>query len=105
MNDPDTVLRGVLTVGGAILLLLLWQQSRDTGVLTSQLDRTWDLLGVLQDVERWVAYAVVPVAMAWIALAAINAGRATGNHRNPIVAALSLPSSKNKNSAFNVVLR
>jgi hypothetical protein len=80
-----------LTVGGAILLLLLWQQSRDTGVLTSQLDRTWDLLGVLQDVERWVAYAVVPIAMAWIALAAINAGRATGNHRNPTVAALSLP--------------
>ncbi len=81
----------LLTVGGAILLLLLWQQSRDSGVLTSQLDRTWDLLDVLQEIERWVAFAIVPIAMAWIALAAINAGRATGNHRNPIVAALSLP--------------
>lgn len=81
----------LLTVGGAILLLLLWQQDRSAGILTSQLDRTWDLLETLAGIERIVAFAVVPVAMVWIALAAINAGRATGNHRNPIVAALSLP--------------
>jgi len=81
----------VLTVGGAVLLLLLWQQGRDSGVLTSQLDRTWDLLDTLQTVERYVAFAIVPIAMAWIAMAAINAGRATGNRRNPVIAALSLP--------------
>lgn len=81
----------LLTVGGAVLLLLLWQQSRDTGVLTSQLDRTWDLLDLLQDVERYVAFVAIPVAMAWIALAAINVGRGTGNRRNPVLAALSLP--------------
>ena len=81
----------VLTVGGAVLLLLLWQQSRDSGVLTSQLDRTWDLLDTLQDVERYVAFAAVPLAMAWIALAAVNVGRGTGNRRNPILASLSLP--------------
>jgi hypothetical protein len=81
----------VLTVGGAVLLLLLWQQGRESGVLTSQIDRTWDLLDTLQTVERYVAFAVVPVAMAWIALAAVNVGRSTGNRRNPIVAALSLP--------------
>lgn len=81
----------LLTVGGAVLLLLLWQQSRDTGVLTSQLDRTWDLLDLLQDVERYVAFAAIPIAMAWIALAAINVGRGTGNSRNPVLASLSLP--------------
>lgn len=81
----------LLTVGGAVLLLLLWQQSRDTGVLTSQLDRTWDLLDLLQDVERYVAFAAIPIAMAWIALAAVNVGRGTGNRRNPALAAISLP--------------
>ena len=80
----------VLTVGGAILLLLLWQQSRDAGVLTTQVNRTWDLLDTLQEVERWVAFSVVPVAAAWIALAAINVARATGKRRNPLIAAASL---------------
>lgn len=81
----------LLTVAGAIVLLLLWQQSRDAGVLTSQLDRTWEILDGLRIVERWLAFALVPVAMALIALSAVNVGRATGNHRNPFAAALSLP--------------
>lgn len=79
------------TIGGAILMLLLWQQDRDAGVLSSQLDRTWDLFGDLRVVERWIAFGVVPIAMAWIALATLNVRRATGQRRNPAVAALSLP--------------
>jgi hypothetical protein len=81
----------VLTVGGAILVLLLWQQDRDSGVLTDQLERTWELFDALRVVERWLAFAVIPVAMAWTAVAAVNVRRATGVRRNPIVAALSLP--------------
>lgn len=81
----------VLTIGGAILVLLLWQQDRESGVLTEQLDRTWELFDALRVVERWLAFAVIPVAMAWIAVAAINVRRATGVRRNPIVAAVSLP--------------
>jgi hypothetical protein len=79
------------TVAGAILMLLLWQQDREAGVLTTQLDRTWELFGTLRDVERWVAFAVVPVAMVWITLATVNVRRATGQRRNPAFAALSLP--------------
>lgn len=81
----------LLTVGGAILILLLWQQDRASGVLTSQVDRTWDLFDLLRQIERWVAFAVIPVAIAWIALAVVNVRRATGQRRNPIVAAVSLP--------------
>lgn len=80
----------LLTVGGAILILLLWQQNREAGVLTSQLDRTWDLFDTLGRIERWIAFAVVPVAAAWIVLATINVRRATGQRRNPIIAGLSL---------------
>jgi len=81
----------LLTVGGAILVLLLWQQDRAAGVLSSQLERTWDLFDMLRQVERWVAFAVIPVATAWIALIAVNVHRATGRRRNPVVAAASLP--------------
>jgi hypothetical protein len=81
----------MLTTGGAILVLLLWQQDRASGVLTSQLDRTWELFDALRIVERWVAFAILPVATTWIALATINVRRATGIRRNPLVAALSLP--------------
>lgn len=80
----------LLTVAGAILVLLLWQQERAAGVLTTQLDRTWDLFGLLQDIQRWVAFAVVPVAVAWIALATLNVRRATGKRRNPVAASVSL---------------
>ncbi len=81
----------LLTVGGAILMLLLWQQDRDVGVLTTQLDRTWDLFDTLRKIERIVAFAVIPIVVAWIALATVNVRRATGLRRNPIVAAASLP--------------
>ncbi|NNE11784.1 MAG: hypothetical protein HKN41_05995 [Ilumatobacter sp.] len=81
----------LLTVGGAILVLLLWQQDRASGVLSSQLDRTWELFDALRVIERWLAFAVLPVATAWIAVAAMNVKRATGQRRNPIVAAGSLP--------------
>ncbi len=81
----------LLTVGGAILLLLLWQQERDTGVLSTQLDRTWELFGLLRTAERWLAFAVVPVAMAWIFFAVLNVRRASGRRPNPVIAMLSLP--------------
>lgn len=81
----------LLTVAGAVLLLLLWQQNRDSGVLTSQVDRIWRLFGHLQDIERIVALLIPPIAVAWIAVATINVRRATGIRRDPILAAISLP--------------
>jgi len=81
----------LLTIGGAVLVLLLWQQERASGVLTTQLARTWELFDALRIVERWLAVAVLPVATAWIAVAAINVRRATGIRRNPVIAAGSLP--------------
>jgi hypothetical protein len=80
----------LLTIAGSVLMLLLWQQDRSSGVLTTQIDRTWELFGYLREVERWVAFGVVPVALGWIVLATVNVRRATGLRRNPIVAAGSL---------------
>ena len=80
----------LLTIGGAVLMLLLWQQDRESGVLTTQIERTWDIFGYLREIERLIAFAVVPVVVAWVVMATINVRRATGQRRNPIVAAASL---------------
>lgn len=81
----------LLTIAGSILVLLLWQQDRTSGVRSAQLDRTWDLFDTLREIERWVAFAIVPIATAWIAVATVNVYRATGRRRSAIVAAASLP--------------
>jgi len=80
----------LLTIGGAVLMLLLWQQDRESGVLSTQVERTWDIFGYLRETERVIAFAVVPVAIAWVVMATINVRRATGQRRNPILAAASL---------------
>jgi hypothetical protein len=80
----------LLNVAGSILMLLLWQQNRASGVLTSQVERTWDFFDVLREIERWVALTAIPVAVAWAVLAAINIRRATGKRPSPIIAGLSI---------------
>lgn len=83
----------LVTLAGALLMLLLWQQDRDAGVLTTQIDRTWQLFDHLRTVERLVAFGSVPIATAWMVLATLNVRRATGQRRNPAVAAATLPAA------------
>ena len=83
----------VFTLGGGVLILLLWQEERASGVLTNQIDRAWDLFEDLRRIELIVAYAVVPLATAWAALATLNVRRATARRRNPVIAALSIPAA------------
>jgi hypothetical protein len=80
----------LLTLGGAVLVLLLWQQDRDAGVLTTQVDRVWGLFGDLASIERLLAFALVPVVLAWSVLATFNVRRATGQRRSPAVPAIAL---------------
>ncbi len=81
----------LLTAGGAIAMLLAWQQEESSGgLLTSQLDRLWDLFELLAEIERIVAFATLAFAVAWIFVATLNLNRATGKGLNPFVAAASL---------------
>ena len=79
-------LASATTAAGAVLVLLLWLQHRDSGVLTTQVDRAWDLFDHLRDIERYVAFAIVPITLLWIVLATVNVRRATGERRSPVVA-------------------
>lgn len=75
----------LLTLAGGILLLLMWQQERSSGLLTTQLERTWDLFDTLQAVELVVACICVPLIVLWATLATVNVRRISGGRRNPIV--------------------
>jgi hypothetical protein len=81
----------VLSLAGGVLLLLLWQQDRSSGVLTTQIDRTWELIARLQQIEVVVALLIVPFATAWAAMATWNVRRATGARRNPFLVAATIP--------------
>jgi hypothetical protein len=83
----------VFTLGGGLLVLLLWQEHRDSGVLTNQINRAWDLFDNLRNMEVVVAYAVVPLATVWAALATLNVRRATARRCNPVLPALSIPAA------------
>ena len=81
----------LLTLGGAVAMLLAWQQEDSSGgLLTSQLDRLWDLFELLAEIERVVAFATLAFAVVWIFVATLNLKRATGKGLNPVVAAASL---------------
>lgn len=80
-------LASAATAAGAVLMLLLWLQHRESGVLTTQVERAWDLFDHLRTIERYLAFAIVPITVLWIVLATLNARRATGARRNPVVAA------------------
>ncbi len=80
----------LLTLGGAILMLLAWQQDESSGLLTSQVDRLWDLFELLAEIERVVAFAALAFAVVWIFVATVNLKRATGKGLNPLVATASL---------------
>ncbi len=91
-----SMLLGVLamfTLGGGLLILLLWQQDRSSGVLSNQVERAWDLFDALGRTEMVVAIAVVPFAAAWAGLTTLNVRRATGRRCNPVFAALSIPAA------------
>lgn len=81
----------LVVIAGAMLVLLLWQQDRTAGLLTSQIELASGRIDDLQRIERYLAFAVVPVATAWVALATINVGRATGRRRDPVLAVASVP--------------
>jgi preprotein translocase subunit SecG len=80
----------LVTVAGAVLILLLWQQHRDAGVLTTQVDRAWELFGHLRTIERYLAFATIALGAGWVGMATINTRRATGHRRNPAVAVAGL---------------
>jgi len=88
-----TLLAGLalLSLVGAVVMFLFWQESNDNELLQSQIDRAWDTIAALHRAERVVALILVGAAMVWTFVAVLNVRLASGRRRNPLIAALSWP--------------
>jgi hypothetical protein len=83
----------LLSLIGAVVMFLFWQQSNDAELLPSQIDRAWDAIAALHRAERVIALAVVGLTSLWTFVAVLNVRMASGRRRNPLVAALAWPAA------------
>ena len=82
---------GLLSLVGALVVFLFWQESRDGVLLASQSDRAWELVTLLHSLQRNVAFAVLALSALWSFLAVTNIRLASARRRNPLLAAVAWP--------------
>ena len=83
----------LMGVVGALVMFLFWQEMGDGALVAAENERVWDVLAVLQDVERSVGFVVVVAVSLWTFVAVSNVRMASGRRRNPIVAAVMWPAA------------
>jgi hypothetical protein len=83
----------LISLVGALVTFLFWQEMRDGALLAAENERAWDILALLQDLQRSVAFVVVVVVSLWTFVAVSNVRMASGRRRNPILAALMWPAT------------
>ena len=82
---------GLLSLIGALVVFLFWQETRDGVLLQAQSDRAWDLVSLLHSLERNVAFVVLVLMALWSFLAITNIRLASARRRNPVFAAAAWP--------------
>jgi hypothetical protein len=83
----------LLSLVGAIVTGLLWLDSRDTGVLPAERERTWDALEALEAASRGATTALLAAVSAWTFVTVLNVRMTSGRRRNPLIAALAWPAA------------
>ena len=81
----------LLSLIGAFVVFLFWQETQDGVLLPAQSDRAWDVVSLLHMFERNVAFGLLVLAMIWSFLAITNIRLASMRRRNPILAAAAWP--------------
>ena len=81
----------LLSVVGAVVTMMLWLDSSETGLLEFELERTWDTLDALRAASTGVTIALLAAASAWSFVIVLNVRAASGRRRNPIIAAVAWP--------------
>ena len=83
----------LLSIVGAAVMLLFWMETRDSVVLPSQRDRAWDTLDALRDAAGFVGLATIALVTIWTFASVLNVRLATGERRNPLLAAAAWPAA------------
>jgi hypothetical protein len=81
----------LLSIVGAVATTMLWLDSRDTGLLAAEQERTWDTLDALQAASTGATIALLAAASAWTFVVVLNVRLASGRRRNPVLAAVTWP--------------
>jgi hypothetical protein len=81
----------LLSVVGAVVTLMLWFDSTETGLLAGDRARTWDTLDALQAASAGVTGALLVAVSTWSFVIVINVRVASGRRRNPLLAAATWP--------------
>lgn len=90
-----TLLAGLalLSVVGAAVMFMFWAEANDGGLAPGQRDRAWNALDALHGAARVVAFVLLSVTSVWTFVVVLNARRASGRRRNPLLAALAWPAA------------
>jgi hypothetical protein len=81
----------LLSVVGAVVTMMLWLDSRDTGLLEVERRQTWDTLEALRAASTGVTIALLVATSVWSFVIVLNVRAASGRRRNPIIAAAAWP--------------
>ncbi len=85
--------QALLSLVGAIVTSMLWLDSRDTGVLPAERQRTWDALDALRAASGGVVVALLVAVFLWTIVTVINVRRTSGRRFNPLFAAVCWPAA------------
>jgi hypothetical protein len=83
----------IVTLSAGLLLLLLWANDRNSGLLSRQVRETFERIEGLADAQLLIALAAVVFATVWFGLATYNVARASARRRYSVVAALTIPAA------------
>ena len=83
----------LLSVVGGAVMLLFWLEARDSVVLPGQRDRAWDTLEALRGAAGVVGVVTIALVTIWTFAAVLNVRLATGERRNPLIAAAAWPAA------------
>ncbi|MGB0113098.1 MAG: hypothetical protein WBP59_07735 [Ilumatobacteraceae bacterium] len=81
----------LLSVVGAAVMVMFWAEANDGGLAPGQNDRAWNALDALHTASRFLAFVLLAVVGVWTFVVVLNARRASGRRRNPLIAALAWP--------------
>jgi len=76
---------------GAVVTAMLWLDSRDTGVVAAERQRTRETLEALSAGSMGVAMVLLVAAAAWTFVTVLNVRMTSGRRRHPAIAALAWP--------------
>jgi hypothetical protein len=83
----------IVTLSAGLLMLLLWANDRNSGLLSRQVRETFERIEGLADAQFVIAVAAVALATVWFGLAAYNVARASARRRYSVVVALTIPAA------------